>query len=430
MYGIALSKYQEEAIQWAINHRFCGLFLPMGAGKTLSTLLAIQHSEQYPWLIVAPPTVALWTWKDETLKWQLPLRVISLDGSPKQRKTKLSFDAEIYTISCSTFHIAYEEGLLSRFKCVVIDEISMFRSIGSDRHKAMWKMRKRLNRLIGLTGTPCPNGLESVFGIIKLIDPNVLGQYRTKFLEEYFQATRYVNNIPVKWKPLPLATEKIEKKIATVTYSCPQEEYPLKCTIIDVYGEMTKKQYSVYQSFKKEYIAELPGGTLTAATAGVLGIKLQQLANGTVYTDTGTAHVHDIKLQLLKDLLAQADDNMLIVYTFKSEKDKLLGLPGVEQFNITKWNRGKQKAAMVHPASVGYGLNLQTGGSIIVFYGLTWNMELYSQMIQRLFRKGQTKDVRVYRLLTKGTIDEKITMCMKGKINMHEAFMEALQSEV
>lgn len=429
---INVTPEQAAAIRWAIDHPFCGLFMPTGSGKTLSTLLAISEIGEHPWLIIAPPTVAKWTWKDEVAKWNLPLRVLSIDGTPAQRKKSLTFfDADIYTISSDLFSKAYLNGLLDKFKYVVVDEVTMFRTTNSTRHRAMWKMRKQLKRLIGLTGTPTGNRLESVFGLMKLIDPDVFGKVKTKFLDEYFIPGKMVNNVPIFYTPKPGAKEKIKDKMATVAYTCPPTDKGIQLKVIDSYCEMTPTQYKLYSTLKKKFIAEVGTGTITAETAAILSNKLCQMANGIVYDSYGKEqYVHGAKWLTAKDLLRQADDNVLVAYHFKSEKKALLANKQIETFNIEKWNRREQQAALIHPASCGYGLNLQSGGSILVWYGLTWNFEQYHQTIERLYRNGQIKDVRVYRIITRGTIDERIIKCLGERGNLHDSFMNAIMEEI
>ena len=431
MYKFTLQDHQEKASRFAIEHPYCGLFLPMGCGKTLSTLLAIDKIGIYPWLVIAPPMVAKYTWKFEAQKWELPLRIISLDGSMGQRERILNtFEADIYTVSPDNFVNMYKKGSLDHVKNVVIDEISMFRSTKSTRHKTMVRMRPMLDRLIGLTGTPCPNGIISIFGIIKIIDSDILGRYKTKFHERYFRATKYRGPIPIDWVPLPGAEEEIYAKILPVTYSCPKPNLNIECRLIDTYVEMDMKAKKLYNKLKKHFLLEFGDGVIEAATAAILTNKLQQMANGIVYmSDKQTKVIHDAKLLMLKDLLAQADDNVLIVYNYVSDLSSITNNTEAEIFNLDRWNQRKQKVSIINAQSGGHGLNLQSGGSILIFYGTTWNAELYEQMICRLFRKGQTRDVRVYRILTKGTIDERIIKALETKCNVQESLLKAVREE-
>jgi len=432
MYKFNLGKAQQEAVKFATDNRYCGLFLPMGSGKTLATLLAIDQIGEHPWLIVAPPKVAEYTWKDEVAKWAMPLRVISLVGTPEDKRQKIkSFDADIYTLSCSSFANLYKDGFLHMFRNVVIDEISMFRDTSSGRFKMMKKMRDtQLKRLIGLTGTPAPNGIYNIFGILRLIDKNILGRYKSQFQKKYFIPGKHIGNIVVEWNPLHLAEEKIYKEISNVCYSCPKPNTTLTVTLIDTYVEMCDIAKRLYTKLKKEFILSLADGEITAATAACLSTKLQQLASGDVYgTDGQIIHIHSEKIDMLRDLLTEADDNCLIVYNYIFEKDLILKLPKVEIFDEYLWNTRQQKAALIHPKSGGYGLNLQSGGSIIIFYGPTWDLELYQQMMARLARQGQTKDVRVYRILTRNTIDERIINALQFKSSKQECLLNAVMEE-
>jgi len=432
MREVALTSYQLQALQFAIENKFCGLFLPMGSGKTIISLLCIDQLGEHPWLVIAPPMVAKYTWKDEVAKFNLPLRVVSLDGSPNERRKKLlTFEADIYTLSCYNVYAAYHEGLLKNFKSIIVDEISMFKDTTSDRHKALYKIRQGLNRLIGLTGTPCPNGIISIFGIIKIIDSDILGKFKSRFQNKYFTPKKFINNVVVEWEPKIDSQKDIEEAIKPVCLSIPSIN--LNCTLytIDVYVEMNNVVKKLYNKLKKDFILNFGTLNITAPTAATLSMKFQQMANGRVYAETGESlFLHNEKVKMLRDILLQADDNALIVYNFKHDKDACLELKDVEEFDLERWNNREQKAALIHPMNVGHGLNLQFGGSIIIWFGMTWNLELYEQTVKRLFRRGQTKDVRIYRILTKKTIEDKMINKLKSKSNVQEALINSVMEEI
>jgi SNF2 family DNA or RNA helicase len=431
MLNFTLSEYQVQALRFALDNRYVGLFLPMGSGKTLISLCVIKELGVYPWLVVAPPSVAKFTWKDEVAKFNLGLRVISLDGTPAQRRKKLRFDADIYTLSVDLFKDMYNSGVLKSFRHVILDEASMFRSPSSKRHKAMRQMRKNLDRLIELTGTPCPNGIYSIWGLVRLLDSVVLGKYIKDFQHEYFRPGKIINNVVVEWKPKEGSEDKIYEAIKPVCLSIPAPNLNITCQLIDIYVDMSQAERKLYNQLKKDYILSVGTLDITAPTAAVLAMKLQQMANGTVYAeDGGSVFIHSLKLEALKDLLLQADDNAIVLYSFIHDKDSILRLKDTKEFEYSKWNSREQKVAVSHPQSMGYGLNLQSGGSIMIWYGITWNLELYDQAIKRLFRRGQTKDVRIYRILTRNTIDSRMAKALKGKESSQQALISAVMEEI
>jgi SNF2 family DNA or RNA helicase len=431
MLNFTLSEYQVQALRFALDNRYVGLFLPMGSGKTLISLCVIKELGVYPWLVVAPPSVAKFTWKDEVAKFNLGLRVISLDGTPAQRRKKLRFDADIYTLSVDLFKDMYKGGYLKSFRHVILDEASMFRSPSSKRHKAMRQMRKNLERLIELTGTPCPNGIYSIWGLVRLLDSVALGKYIKDFQQEYFRPGKIINNVVVEWKPKEGSEDKIYEAIKPVCLSIPAPNLNITCQLIDIYVDMSQAERKLYNQLKKDYILSIGTLDITAPTAAVLAMKLQQMANGTVYAeDGGSVFIHSLKLETLKDLLLQADDNAIVLYSFIHDKDSILRLKDTKEFEYSKWNSREQKVSVAHPQSMGYGLNLQSGGSIMIWYGITWNLELYDQAIKRLFRRGQTKDVRIYRILTRNTIDSRMAKALNVKESSQQALISAVMEEI
>jgi SNF2 family DNA or RNA helicase len=431
MLNFTLSEYQVQALRFALDNRYVGLFLPMGSGKTLISLCVIKELGVYPWLVVAPPSVAKFTWKDEVAKFNLGLRVISLDGTPAQRRKKLRFDADIYTLSVDLFKDMYKGGYLKSFRHVILDEASMFRSPSSKRHKAMRQMRKNLERLIELTGTPCPNGIYSIWGLVRLLDSVALGKYIKDFQQEYFRPGKIINNVVVEWKPKEGSEDKIYEAIKPVCLSIPAPNLNITCQLIDIYVDMSQAERKLYNQLKKDYILSIGTLDITAPTAAVLAMKLQQMANGTVYAEDGeSVFIHSLKLEALKDLLLQADDNAIVLYSFIHDKDSILRLKDTKEFEYSKWNSREQKVSVAHPQSMGYGLNLQSGGSIMIWYGITWNLELYDQAVKRLFRRGQTKDVRIYRILTRNTIDSRMAKALKGKESSQQALISAVMEEI
>lgn len=443
--------YQTKAIDFAITHSKCGLFLPMGAGKTSITLTVmanlIQSGDIHKILIIAPVRVAQNTWPDEIEKWEhtKDLTYQVLTGTPAQRLKKLNTPADIYLIGKENVTWLVDNCKFD-FDLVVVDELSTFKNPQSQRFKALKKVTPKVKRFIGLTGTPAPKGIPDLWSQIYLIDSGqrlgrTLGQFRQEFLLPALQ----VGFTVYSWKPQPDAEKRIEQKISDVCMSLKQSdcaELP-PVNFIDVPIQLPAKVLKQYKTFKKELVVQLGDESITAVNAGVLCGQLLQMSSGEIYTKdllgnlTGTQVVHDEKIKTLEDLIDGANSEpMIIYYYFKHERERIIKLLEAKKLKYSElknheeqqeWNNHNIDVLLLHPASAGHGLNLQKGGSIIIWYTLpNFNLEYYQQANARLYRQGQSEKVRIYRLIAKGTIDEQVLKSLDEKNVVQSAIIDAL----
>lgn len=444
--------HQRAGIDWILEHPASALFWGMGSGKTVTTLTAVDRLlhdlvEDGPVLIVAPKRVAENTWSTETAKWDhlAHLRVSRVLGTAKQREDALAVSADLYVVNRENVPWLVET-MEARpggwpFPIVVLDELSSFKSAQAKRWKALRRVRGRIRRIIGLTGTPRPNGLEDLWPEVYLLDQGErLGRTLTQFRKQYLVPDQMSGHIVYRYRAREGAAAEVYDRLADLCMSVRKED------VLDLPGQLYEDVVleppaallRKYKTFEREQVMELLGedGTILAPTAAVLTSKLLQFANGAVYDTDGGVHVlHDIKLDALEELVeAAGGDPVLVLYLFRHDADRIRqriecrSLDGPE--DIAAWNRGEVPVALAHPASIGHGLNLQDGGHITVWFGLTWSLELYQQANERLNRPGQRHVCRVYHLLLKGTHDERVLRALETKENGQTAALEALRLEL
>ena len=445
--------YQKYAIEFILNYPVAAVLLDMGLGKTVIALTAI-HSllfdsfEVSKVLVVAPLRVARDTWPNEVKKWEhlKDLRVSVAVGDAKKRKIALMRKADIYVINREMVKWLVEEsGVPFDYDMVVIDELSSFKNPQSLRFKALMKVRSKVRRVVGLTGTPASNGLMDLFAEYKLLDMGQrLGRYITRYRLSYFQPDKTNGAIVYSYKPLPFAEEEIFKKIGDITISMKSGDFlQMPEKIMTEYEvEMNEKEKQEYKHLKDNLVLSVGDQEITAANAASLCGKLSQMANGAVYTDDRNVQIfHERKLDALEDMIEAANGKpVMIAYWFQHDFDRIkkrLQEMGVEfekidsEDSIKRWNEGRLPVALIHPASAGHGLNLQSGGSTIIWFGLTWSLELYQQTNGRLWRQGQKdKTVVIQHIITKGTIDERILSALKHKDCTQEEMIAAVKAEI
>ena len=437
--------YQDYATKFIIAHPACGLLLSMGLGKTIITLTALNelifdYFDVGRVLIIAPLRVAKDTWPKEIEKWShlKGLTYSVVVGSEKERRAALNRKAFVYIINRENVTWLINNGYFN-FDCVVIDELSSFKSHKSKRFKALRKVRPTVKRVIGLTGTPTPNGLIDLWAQINLLDLGArLGRFVGGFRERYFVPDKRNRDIIFSYKPREGAEEAIYDKISDICVSMKAKDHLNMPELImsNVEVEMSEKEQKMYDSLKADLILPLDGGDIDAQSAVGLSNKLQQMANGAVYDENGKVRViHDRKLDALEDLIEAANGNpIMIAYWFKHDKDRLMerfnAVPIDKSEDITRWNNGEIPVAIIHPASAGHGLNLQEGGCHLFWFGLTWSLELYQQCNARLWRQGQKDTVTVQHIITKGTIDEDVIKALENKDVTQEALLNAVKARI
>lgn len=442
-----LHPYQRYAVDFIERHRFCGLFLDMGLGKTVSTLTAVKRMiysfEVSKVLVIAPKRVAETTWTTEADKWE-HLRCLKLSkviGTEKERAEALGADADVYVINRENvcWLVRYLNGRMP-FDMLVIDELSSFKSHTAQRFKALKSVRYQFSRIIGLTGTPAPNGYMDLWAELYLLDGGErLGKYITRYREEYFHPLISVGAVVYRYGLNAMSDIVISKKISDICVSMKAGDYLQLPKRIDntINVILTKDEKRQYDRFESEEILKINGETITAANAAAVTNKLLQYANGAVYDETKNVHtIHDAKIEALEELVeAASGDPVLVFYSYRHDAARIMErlkkydpvmLEGEK--DISDWNEGKTKVLITHPASAGHGLNLQAGGHIIVWFGVTWSLELYQQANARLHRQGQTKPVMIYHLITKGTMDERVMKAIANKENGQNAMIDAVRA--
>lgn len=441
--------HQEAGVRWLIEHPAAALFWGMGSGKTVTTLTAIDQllhdlMEDGPVLVVAPKRVALSTWATECAKWEhlQHLRVSVLVGTPKQRIDALAAPADLYVINRENVQwLVSFCGKRWPFPIVVLDELSSFKSAQAKRWKALKRVRGRIRRLIGLTGTPRPNGIEDLWPEVYLLDQGErLGRTLTQFRARYLVPEKMNGHIVYSYRPRDGAEAEVYDRIADICMSVKKED------VISLPGQVYEDVVlpapsgllKQYKAFEREKVLECldENGEIVAQSAAALLGKLAQFAGGSIYDMDGAAHViHDIKLDALEELIeAAGGDPVLVLYGYRHEADRIrqrIRCRSMDtQEDIDAWNRGEIPVALAHPASCSHGLNLQAGGHITVWYSLTFSYELYAQANERLNRPGQKNVCIVYHLILKGTVDEKILQALNHKENGQNAIVEALRLDV
>ena len=441
--------HQAAGINWIIEHQAAALFWGMGTGKTVTTLTAIDrllhdYLEDGPVLVIAPKRVAENTWSKEAGKWEhlQHLRVSRVMGTEKQRLAALAALADIYVINRENV-VWLVETLQNRwpFRIVVIDELSSFKSAQAKRWKALRRVRGRIDRIIGLTGTPRPNGLEDLWPETYLLDQGArlgrtLGAFRARFLVP----EKMNGHIVYSYRPREGAEGEVYSRLADMCMSIKKEDVlSLPGQIYeDIELEAPAALLKKYKQFERDSILECldEEGQIVAGTAAALTNKLLQFANGAIYDMDGKVHhLHDIKLDALEELIeAAGGEPVLVLYAYQHDADRIRERIKCRALDkpedIDAWNRGEIPVALAHPASIGHGLNLQDGGHILIWFGLNWSLELYQQANERLNRPGQKNVCRVYHLVLKGTHDARVLKSLKNKDIGQAAAIEALRLEI
>ena len=446
-------EYQRFAAEYIKSHPVAAVLLDMGLGKTSITLTALNDLlfvcfDIHRVIVIAPLRVARNSWSAEIEKWDhLQMLQYSIAvGTEAERLAALQKKSDIYIINRENVQwLVSESGIPFDFDMVVVDELSSFKNHQTKRFRALMKARPKVKRIVGLTGTPSSNGLMDLWAEFRLLDMGerlgkFIGQYRT----QYFLPDKRNGQVVFSYKPLPGAEEKIYGKISDITIS-------MKATDHLKMPELVNSRYTVYLSeeemerygeLKKELVLQLPDGDITAANAASLSGKLSQMANGAVYSDAeDVITIHDRKLDALEDIIEAANGKpVLVAYWFRHDLERIterlhkLKIPALRldtDGSIQRWNAGEIPVALIHPASAGHGLNLQAGGSTLVWFGLTWSLELYQQTVARLWRQGQeSKTVVVQHIITKGTIDERIMAALSEKDTTQAALIDAVKADL
>lgn len=392
--------------------------------------------------MIAPLRVASQTWPAEIKKWD-HLKGLSYSvavGTEKDRINALKKRTTIYIINRENVDwLVNKSGIPFDFDMVVIDELSSFKSYGAKRFKSLLKVRPSVRRIVGLTGTPSSNGLMDLWAEFRVLDLGQrLGRYITHYRSAYFVPNKRNAEIIFSYKPLPGAEERIYSQISDITISMKSADY-LKmpeCVINEVPVYLSEKEWSIYSDFRDEMVANLGDEEIDAVNAAVLSGKLLQMANGAVYDDKNKTHlIHDRKLDALEDLIEGANGKpVLVAYWYKHDLERIQKRFPVRQIKTSKdiedWNNGSIPVAVIHPASAGHGLNLQSGGSTLIWFGLTWSLELYQQTNARLYRQGQNETVVIHHIIAKDTIDEDVIVALTRKEKTQTSLIDAVKAKL
>lgn len=445
--------YQSYATRFIVENPISAVFLDMGLGKTIITLNAIyellfDRFEISKVLVIAPLRVARDTWPAEIEKWS-HLKGLSYSvvvGSEKERKAALQQKTKVHIINRENVQwLVQESGIPFDYDMVVIDELSSFKSHQTKRFRCLMKVRPLVKRIVGLTGTPSSNGLMDLWAEFRLLDMGKrLGKFISHYRNAYFQPDKRNGQVVFSYKPLPGAEEAIHQKISDITISMRAKDFldMPDCFFNEVKVNLSADERKIYDTLKKDLVVSLKGEDIDASNAAVLSNKLCQMANGAIYGENSKAlQIHSRKLDALEDLIEGANGKpVLVAYWFKhdleriSERLKKLHIPFAlldKPDSIRQWNEGKLPVALIHPASAGHGLNLQFGGSTLVWFGLTWSLELYQQTNARLWRQGQKSNaVVIHHIITKGTVDENIMKALQKKDKTQSALIDAVKANL
>ena len=441
-------EYQQYATEFIMNNPTSAVLLEMGLGKSVITLTAIQELcldrfDVHRVLVIAPLRVARDTWPAEIQKWD-HLKGLTYSvavGSAQERLTALRKQTFLHIINRENVQWLIEEsGIPWEYDMIVIDELSSFKSSKAKRFRSLLKARPKVKRIVGLTGTPSSNGLMDLWAEFRLLDMGKrLGRFITHFRDQFFVPdVRNMNQI-FSYKPREGAEAEIYRRIGDITISMKSTDYLQmpECVMNRVSVLLSDAEYNDYETLKKELVLNLGHVEIDAANAAALSGKLCQLANGAVYTeDKHTICFHDRKLDALEDLIEGANGKpVLVAYWFKHDLARIQNRFTVRELKSSKdiqdWNAGRIPVAVIHPASAGHGLNLQAGGSTLVWFGLTWSLELYQQTNARLWRQGQQSDtVVIHHIIAKGTIDEQIMKALEDKDKTQAALIDAVKAQL
>lgn len=444
--------YQQYAINHILEHEASGLFLDMGMGKTVSSLTAIDDllflGEATKVLVIAPKRVAEDTWSTEVEKWDhlKHLRISKILGTPRKRLEAAESDADIYVTNRENVERLVDNYFKHwKWDTLIIDELSSFKSSKAKRFRALKKVRPYFKRIVGLTGTPAPNSLIDLWPQLYLLDGGErLGKTITGYRERYFVPGDRNQFVVFNYNLREGAEEAIHNKISDICVSMKADDYLDMPERIDniVKIDIPKKALKEYEELEKELIIQLDDEDISASNSAVLTGKLLQMCNGAIYADETkeVINIHDEKLNALMDIIEAANGKtVLIFYSFKHDlirikeflkKNKIKGqeLGGSE--DIKKWNDGEIPVLLLHPASAGHGLNLQYGGNIIVWFGLTWSLELYQQACARLYRQGQKESVVIHHIIARSTVDEDVMKALQGKELNQNLLLEAVKARI
>ena len=447
--------YQQHCINKIIEIKKLGLFLDMGLGKTITTLTAVKELKYNRFLVrrvlvIAPKKVAEGTWTREAAKWDHTqmLRVSPVLGSQAKRIRALNTPADLYIINRENvcWLVDYYRNAWP-FDMVVVDESSSFKSHSAKRFKALASVSSRIDRMVELTGTPSPNGLDDLWSQIFLLDGGErLGKRHTQFRERYFQPDkRGADGMVYSYEAKPGTEESILKQISDICISMKAEDYLQlpDVTYHEIPVELDSKSLKAYNELEREMVLQLPEDdeTISVTSAAALSNKLLQLANGALYDEDRQVHeVHNCKIEAFLELIESLQGKpALVFYNYQHDRARILkaleksGL-AVRELKTTQdeddWNAGKIQVLLTHPASSAYGLNLQQGGNHVVWFGLTWNYELYTQANKRLHRQGQKEKVIIHHLVCSGTRDTDVMQALQRKDDVQSWVMESLKARI
>ncbi len=439
--------YQTYATNFILENSIAAIFLEMGLGKSVITLTAIldlclDSFEVGKVLVIAPLRVARDTWPAEINKWE---HLKDLDfavaiGTEKERLSALKTPASVFLINRENVDwLINKSGLPFDYDMVVIDELSSFKSHTAKRFKSLLKVRPKIKRIVGLTGTPSSNGLMDLWAEFRILDMGKrLGRYISHYRSAFFQPDKRNQHMIFSYKPLFGAEKEIYELISDITISMKSVDFLQmpKCLINEVPVSLTVNEHLIYDGFRKEMVIELANEEIDAVNAAVLSSKLLQMSNGAVYDEDKKVHfIHNRKLDALEDLIEGANGKpVLIAYWYKHDLERIKERFTVREIKTSKdikeWNLGEIPVAVIHPASAGHGLNLQSGGSTIIWFSLTWSLELYQQTNARLWRQGQNETVVIHHIITKGTIDEDVMKALKRKEKTQDDLIDAVKANL
>ena len=439
--------YQRYVTDYIKTHQVAAVLLDMGLGKTSITLTALldllfDSFEAHRVLVIAPLRVARDTWPSEIEKWD-HLKMLTYAvavGTEKERKAALLQPADICIINRENVQWLIEQsGIPFDFDTVIVDELSSFKNHQSKRFKSLMKVRPRIRRIVGLTGTPSANGLMDLWAEFKVLDMGQrLGRFIGMYRDTYFKPDKRNGQIIYSYKPLPGADEAIYRQISDITISMKAADHLKMPELVmnNVSVELSDEERDRYEELRQTLVLQLPETDITVANAAALSGKLLQMANGAIYDDDGeTIQIHDRKLDALEDLIEGANGKpVLVAYWFRHDLDRIRSRFTVREIktsaDIRDWNAGKIPVGVIHPASAGHGLNLQSGGSTIVWFGLTWSLELYQQTNARLWRQGQSETVVIHHIITDGTIDQLVLKALQSKEKTQDSLIAAVKAEL
>ena len=439
--------YQMYVKEFILSHKEAAIFLDCGLGKTVVTLTALEELlhdffEIGKVLVIAPLRVARDTWPSEIAKWEHTknIRASVVMGTAKERTAALLKHAEVYIINRENVKWLIEESNMPMdFDMIVIDELSSFKSYQAKRFRALMKLRPSVKRIVGLTGTPSANGLMDLWAEFRILDMGKrLGRFISHYRDAYFLPDKRNQQMVFSYKPREGAEDAIYRRIEDITVSMRAREYlkmpALVSNIVPV--ALDARERKLYDDMKRDMVIAVENEEIDAVSAAALSNKLLQMANGAVYADgRKVIRLHDRKLDALEDLAESANGkSVLIVYWYKHDLERIQSRLSVREIrsseDIEAWNAGEILLGVIHPASAGHGLNLQFGGSTLVWFGLTWSLELYQQTNARLYRQGQKDTVVIHHIVAAGTMDEKVMEALEHKDKTQAALIDAVKAEV